>query len=224
MGRMKDELVRLMEEAERAEQAARPDADAAVDSLTTEEWTVRIGQIQSALTFFGALCSISVERADGVTVYFQAQRVDGGLEVEAIGNAYLPDEARLGDGQVACMLDLGWSAPASPDASNFVRFVPEFDDLHHLATAIARSFLDVYGVAVDDEWSVYPQELGLEESLPPTVTLDLDDETRDDDRDRELAQVEEPRPQDGHRHRSRQRRLQPGRAVRRPARPGPPAR
>ena len=61
--------------------------------LQDEAWQVRVGQLQTMLSYFGGLCSVSVERADAVTIYVQARRLEGGIEIEAV-EQHLPARAR----------------------------------------------------------------------------------------------------------------------------------
>lgn len=144
-------------------------------------WPARIGQLQTVLSYFGALCSVSVERADGVTVYVQAQRVDGGLELETVGNTYLPVAAQLTDAEVAAMGRLGWDTPEPPVAPNFTRTVAEGVDLHQLAVSIACTFQEVYGVRGHEAWVVSPPEFGqVSAGLEPLEILDLDDGEEED--------------------------------------------
>lgn len=144
--------------------------------MQDEAWQARVGQLQTVLSYFGALCSVSVDRADGVTVYVQAQRVDGGLEIETVGNTYLPEGAQLGEDAVAAMGRLGWDAPEPPVAPNFKRMVAGGADLHQLAVAIARTFKEVYGVRGDETWVVSPPEFGqVGAGLEPLEILDPDD-------------------------------------------------
>jgi hypothetical protein len=99
-------------------------------------------------------------------VYVQALRVDDGLELEAIGNTYLPDEAQLSDEQVAVMTRHGWVAPRPPTAPNFILTVAGGADLHAVAVTIARTLAEVYGVRGDETWRVSPPEFGQIGSLP----------------------------------------------------------
>lgn len=48
--------------------------------MQDETWRVRIGQIQTVLSYFGSVCSVSIGRHDGIMVYVQAQRLEGSLE------------------------------------------------------------------------------------------------------------------------------------------------
>lgn len=121
-------------------------------------WDVLVGQIQTVLSYFGTVCSLSVDRQDGVTVYVQAERIEDGLELEAIGDIYLPLAARLTDRQVREMGRLGWVAPNIPDSPNFTRTVGEGADLHAVAVDLARTLQQVYGVRGDDTWMVSPPE------------------------------------------------------------------
>lgn len=142
-----------------------------------EAWEVRVGQIETVLTYFGGVCSVSVERADGVTVYVQARRVPDAVEVEAIGNTYLPEPARLTDAGIEVMKSLGWTAPELPETPNFTRTVAEGADLHALAVVVGRTFQEVYGVRGHETWVVSPPEFGqVEAGLEPFEILDPDTE------------------------------------------------
>lgn len=134
------------------------DSQSKIDSGQSAAWNVRVGQIQTVLSYFGTVCSVSVERPDGVTVYVQAERVEVGLELEAVGDTYLPLAARLTDRQVREMRQLGWVAPNIPDSPNFTRTVGEGADLHEVAVGLARTLRQVYGVRDDDTWMVSPPE------------------------------------------------------------------
>lgn len=134
------------------------DSQSEIDAHQNAGWNVRVGQIQTVLSYFGTVCSVSVERPDGVTVYVQAERIDDGLELEAVGDTYLPVAARLNDRQVREMRRLGWGAPSLPDSPNFTRAVGEGADLHEVAVDVARTLRQVYGVRGDDTWMVNPPE------------------------------------------------------------------
>jgi hypothetical protein len=156
-----------------SEMQRRPASPAS--ELTEDPWQVRVGQIETVLTFFGGVCSVSVERPDGDTVYVQAQRVDGGLEVEMTGSTYL--DAPLDELAEEAMVLAGWVPPAPPVSPNFRRFVGEGDDLGSLAAIIAKCFHAVYGVEAEADWVVSPPEFGNQGAgLAPLEVLDLDDE------------------------------------------------
>jgi hypothetical protein len=149
--------------------------------MQDERWRVRIGQIQTMLSYFGSVCSVSIERHDGVTVYVQAQRLDEGLEIGAIGNGYLPERAKLSDEQVALLGRLGWSAPEPPASSNFTRTVATDEDLHEVAAGIACTLEAVYGVRGDETWVVSPPEFGQAGAgLEPFEILQPDEEQHED--------------------------------------------
>lgn len=149
--------------------------------MQDEGWRVRIGQIQTVLSYFGSVCSVSVQQHDGVTVYVQARRVDDELEVEAVGNTYLPESARLSREQAAAMGRLGWTAPEPPDSPNFTRIVGKAADLHQAAVIIARTFEEVYGVRGDETWVVSPPEFGQADAVLERLdVLALDDEAPED--------------------------------------------
>lgn len=149
--------------------------------MQDEGWRVRIGQIQTVLSYFGSICSVSIQRHDGVTVYVQARRVDDALEVEAIGNTYLPEPARLSHEQVAAMGRLGWTAPEPPCSPNFTRIVASGADLHQVAFTIARTFEEVYGVRGDETWVVSPPEFGQVGAGLEPLDVPLHGETHEDD-------------------------------------------
>lgn len=146
--------------------------------MTADAWAARIGQIQTVLTYFSDTCSVSVERADGATVYVQAQRADGSLDLEATGNTYLPPSGQLSVDDRDAMVHLGWTAPEPPETPNFTRLARPGADLADLAVDLAATFRDVFRVAVTDTWLVYPPELGVGSDLEPLEVLDLskDDE------------------------------------------------
>lgn len=149
--------------------------------MQDEAWRVRIGQIQTVLSYFGSVCSVSIGRHDGITVYVQAQRLDEGLEIEAIGNAYLPEGAELSDDQAAVMGRLGWTAPEPPAGPNFTRTVANDADLHEVAVVIARTLDEVYGVRGDETWVVNPPEFSQAGSaLEPFEILQPDEEQHED--------------------------------------------
>lgn len=141
--------------------------DMAFDS---DLWEIRVGQIETVLRYFGRLCSVSVERefySNGRvrtdTVYLQAHRVDGGLEVEMTGNEYLSANP-LDVDQVAQMLAWGWTAPSGGSQPNFSRFLPSDADLHDFAVQALVTFAEIYGVGPDDEWGINPPELVIEDA------------------------------------------------------------
>jgi hypothetical protein len=186
MSRMKDEWMRRAEEDgafDRSDEAEATERTETADVLKSEDWQVRIGQIETVLRFFGSLCSVSIERTNangsssGVdTVYMQAQRVDGGTEIEMTGNQYLA-VGPLSPAQEALMVALGWTAPDIPASPNFTRFVTEEDGIHDVAVGIARAFATVYGVAADAQWVVSPPEFGNDVAgLTPFEVVDLDDD------------------------------------------------
>lgn len=147
--------------------------------MQSHAWEVRVGQIESVLTFFGTLCSISIEIPATATcpaheVYVQARRDEGGLEVEIIGNQYLPEAARLDAGRISDLTVLGWREPGD-DTPNFSRFVATEADLGELARTVAGS-LRRLGVRPDLEWSVSPPELGNQPGgLAGMEVIDPDD-------------------------------------------------
>lgn len=134
-------------------------------------WEVRVGQIETVLRYFGRICSISVEREvvpayDGSgtdTVYLQAQRVDGGLEVEMTGNAYLLAKP-LDEDQVAQMVEWGWTAPCDGSQPNFSRFLSSDADLHDFALQALAAFAEVYGIGPAEEWGINPPEFVIEDA------------------------------------------------------------
>lgn len=176
----------MSENDESGTQGARTPYGAGV--INDERWQVRIGQIETVLQFFGTLCSVSIERSTGSgssaasdTVYVQAQRVDGGVELEMTGPGYLYAGA-LGEAQAALMADLGWAAPDGEVSPNFTRFVPDEADLHEVAVGVARAFAEVYAARPDGEWVVSPSEFGnAGAGLAPFEVLDLHDECGETD-------------------------------------------
>lgn len=155
-----------------SEMQERPASPAS--ELAEDPWQVRIGQIETVLTYFGGLCSVSVERPEGDTVYVQAQRIDGGLEIEMTGSTYLA--APLTKEAVDAMVLAGWVAPTPPASPNFTRFVRDGEDLGSLAAIIAKTFHAVYGVAAEADWVVSPPEFGNEGAgLAPFEVLDADE-------------------------------------------------
>lgn len=129
------------------------------------EWQERIGQIETVLAFFGQQFTINVERTDGVTVYVQGRRPAGtsAIEVQAVSNDFLPNQAQLTPAQIEAMEKLGWDPPSGQDSPNFTLMIydPSEEAVHTLATVIGASLGQVYGVQCDDEWSVTPAEFGM---------------------------------------------------------------
>lgn len=160
--------------------------------MSEDNWEMRTGQIETVLNFFGSNCSISVERTDGVTVYVQARREEDDLEIEAIGNTYLPPAARLTDADGAAMTRLGWTEPRPPTLPNFTRVARRQDHLLDVATALAATLRQVYRVSSADTWVVSPPEFGLGDGLQGFEVMDLDDVDATDAKDAETGKVEEP--------------------------------
>ena len=76
------------------------------------------------------------------------------------------------------MQRLGWNPPA-PESPNFTRFAPEGADLHELATTIAATLQQVYGVRGDETWVVSPPEFAQRQA--GLEALDIVDPSEDDD-------------------------------------------
>lgn len=135
---------------------------AVISGLTSVAWQERIGQIETVLSFFGSTFVVEAERRDGVEVYLQGRRGGESLELESVGNRYLPASARLADEKVALMSDLGWDVPRHGGALNFEMTVYHQSEplIHELAVVLARTLAEVYGVLPGDEWSVSPTEFG----------------------------------------------------------------
>ncbi len=89
---------------------------------------------------------LTADRSRNYYIQLCRTRQAGTLRAEAVGNPYLDRQHRLGPGQEARLLALGWARPSPGDSENFWREVEARDDAdrRRIAQEILRTLNEVY--------------------------------------------------------------------------------